>query len=349
MNSKRVLFFLNFLNNETNGFTDELAEIYKRALDEDDDIIHLKELLNEYNFYRQIGSSLYNTGSEILDKIYSSPSNSLELIPHVKQAHESIDNEAKIARKFMLSPYPFSNSISVLKKKDVIGYINALTSIARTCVYLIVLYAGIDPIKNITWNDVAGIQEMIYAVNTVFLPTLMKVRRPNNSWVIRKRRMGGRALFGGDCFYISYENTSSVAVLCSALHKEAIGTHAYLNVKAYESGECDVPFCWGIGNIVSISPNNAMQFLQSDIATKLRSPYQDELKRQLPTPFECVRILANGNKFCISPDDLLLAMNQWEMGHEFEKRKSTHNCLFCGKHVSGNDLVCSSHFTTELR
>ena len=53
--------------------------------------------------------------------------------------------------------------------------------------------------------------------------------------------------------------------------------------------------------------------------------------------------------FCITPDELLLAMNQWQVGHEIEKRKETHNCLFCGKHVDGNKLICPSHFTTELR
>ncbi len=349
MDSKKVLYFLELLNRETSGHTDEIAEIYKRALDENDDVVRLKMLLNDYIYYREIGNALYKNGEEMLDKVYSMPSMVLDILPQLKQAHESIGNEARVCDALMHSPLPFSEAITILKKKDTIAYMTALKMIASTSVYLILLYAGLDPIKNLTWNDTVGIQEMIYAVNTKFLPALCGVKRPNYSWVIRKKRMGGRALFGGDCFYLSYENSRNVNVLCSALHKESIGTHAFLNIDAYESGECGVPFCWGTGNIISASPDNAILFLQNSVATKVRSPQGAELKRKMPTPFECVRQLSNGVMFCVTPDELLLAMNQWEIGHEIEERKRTRNCLFCGKHVDGNKLVCSSHFTSELR
>lgn len=272
----------------------------------------------------------------------------LEILPQIRQASESIENSVRFGNELMYSPVPFTETISVLSHKDTIAYMTALKMIASTCVYLITLYSGLKPIKNLTWNDRVGLQEMIYAVNTKFLPALCGVRRPNYSWVIRKRRMGGKALFGGDCFYLSYENSRRVEVLCSALYKEPIGTHAYLNVQAYETGACDVPYCWGLGNIVSITPDNALSFLQQGFTTKVRSPRPDELRRNIPTPIECIRQLTDGKPYCISPDELVIAMNQWQVGHEIEERKHTHNCLFCGKHLKGNLLVCPTHFTSEL-
>lgn len=349
MDSRKVLYFLGLLNRETSGYADEIAEIYKRALDENDDVTRLRMLLNDYTYYREIGNALYKNGEDMLDKIYITPSKALDILPQLKQAHESIDNEVRVCNELMNSPLPFSETVTVLKKKDTIAYMSALKMIASTSVYLMLLYAGLEPIKNLTWDDTVGIQEMIYAVNTKFLPSLCSVRRPNYSWVIRRKKLGGRALFGGDSYYLNYENTRSVEVLCSALHKEPIGTHAFLNIDAYESGECDTPFCWGIGNIVSALPDTAILFLQNNVATKMRSPQATELRRKMPTPFECVKQLSDGAMFCITPDELLLSMNQWQVGHEIEERKRTHNCLFCGKHVDGNRLVCSSHFTTELR
>lgn len=349
MDSKKVLYFLGLLNRETSGHADEIAEIYKRALDEDDDVIRLKMLLNDYTYYRGIGNALYKNGEEMLDMLYGEPAKALDILPQLKQTNESIDNEVKVCNELMHSPLPFSEIITVLKKKDTIAYMNTLKMIASTCVYLMTLYSGLEPIKNLTWEDTVGIQEMIHAVNTKFLPALCNVRRPNYSWIIRRKRLGGRALFGGDSYYLSYENTRNIDVLCSALHKEPIGTHAYLNIDAYESGECDVPYCWGIGNIVSALPDTAILFLQNSVATKLRSPQPDELQKKMPTPFECVKQLSDGAMFCITPDELLRSMNQWQVGHEIEERKRTNNCLFCGKHVDGNKLVCSSHFTTELR
>ena len=348
MDSKKVLFFLDLLNRETSGHRDEIANLYQRALEEDDDVVRLKMLLNDYSYYRELGKSLYDNGVEVMDKICSNPSEALEIFPHLKQAYKSIENEVRVCDELMHSPFPFSETITVLKKKDTIAYMSALNTIASTCVYLMLLYEGQEPIRNLTWDDTVGIQEKIYAVNTKFLPALSKIKRPYYSWVIRRRRLGGRALFGGDSYYLSYEDTKSVEVLCSALHKEPVGTHAFLNIDAYETGACDTPFCWGIGNIVSASPENAINFLQRDVATKVRAPRQAELRAKMPTPFECIRHLSDGNLFCISPDDMLIAMNQWEVGHEIEERKRTHNCLFCGKHLVGNKMVCASHFTTEL-
>ena len=348
MDSKRVLYFLDLLSRETSGHSVELAQLYERALDENDDVAKLKRLLNDCDFYPEIGKSLLEHGRDILEKVYSSPSKSLEILPELKQAHESIVATVGICNELMHSPVPFTEAITVLKKKDTITYMAAVRTIASTCVYLMTLYAGLDPIRNLTWDDRVGIQEMIYAVNTKYLPALCSVKRPNYSWVISKKRMGGRALFGGDYFYLNYENTRRVEVLCSALHKEPIGTHAFLNIDAYESGICDVPFCWGLGNIVSVSPDNALQLLQKRVATKVRSPRSDELRRKVPTPVECIKQLTDGLMFCITPDELILALNQWQLGHEIEERKRTHNCLFCGKHLKDNKLVCAAHFTSEI-
>lgn len=349
MDSKKVLYFLSILNKETSGYKDEIAEIYTRALDEDDDIIRLKMLLKDYMFYREIGNSLYKNGEDMLGKIYTMPSKALSIFPQLNHARESIENEVRICHELMHSPFPFSEPITVLRKNDTIAYMRALQIIASTSVYLMTLYSGVESIKDLTWDDAVGIQEMIHAVNTRFLPALCKVRRPQYGWVIRRKRLGGRALFGGDSYYIKYGNVNDVEALGSVLHKEPMGTHAFLNIDAYETEECDVPFCWGIGNIVSASPNTAIMFLQKSVLTKLRSPQVSELFRKMPTPFECVRQLSDGKMFCITPDELLLAMNQWQVGHEIEKRKRMHNCLFCGKHVDGNKLVCSFHFTTEFR
>ena len=348
MDSKKVLFFLDLLNKETTGHADDIARLYKRALDENDDVMRLNMYLHDYVYYREIGSALCEDGTKLIRQLYENPTNALSIIPYIKQMHESIGNSARVCDDLMHSPLPFSDAITVLKKKDTIAFMNALKMIASCSVYLMMVYSGLDSIKDLTWNDTAGIQEMIYAVNTKFLPALCKTNKPSYSWVIRRRRLGGKALFGGDGYFLSYERSKSVEVLCGALHKEPLGTHAFLNINAYESGELDVPFCWGVGNIVSVLPSDAIMCLQNDVASKLRSPSNLELSKKVPTPFECANILADGMVFCITPDELVLAMNQWQLGHEIAERRKTHNCLFCGRHVDNGKLVCSSHFSTEL-
>lgn len=348
MDTKRVLYFLGVLNEATSGHEDVIAKIYTRALDENDDVIRLKMLLNNYDYYHEIGNSLCDNGIDLLKRLYNSPTKALDILRELRQTNELIENSERICSEFMHAPLPFTETITVLKKKDSTAYISALKMIASTCVYLVALYGGLDPIKNLTWDVGVGIQEMIYAVNTKYLPALCRVKRPNYSWVIRRKRMGGKAFFDTDCFYLSYESTSSVEVLCNALHKEPIGTHAFLNIDAYETESRNVPYCWGCGNILSVTPENALMLLQKSVVTKVRSPEKNELKRSVPTPFECIRQLTNGALFCITPDELLLALNQWLIGHEIEEHKRNNKCLICGKSVKGNALVCPFHFTSEL-
>lgn len=349
MDSGKVLFFLGLLNAEIEGHEEELKDLFKRALDENDDISRLNTSIDNNMFCGEIGKAMHSKAEELKDKVYSDPSKALEMLPLIRQAEESIGRALKDSEELLYSPLPFLEEITVLKNRDTMAYMNALKMIANCSVYLIMLYAGYDFVKEITWADAVGLREMIYAVNTKVLPVLCTVRRPERYWVIRRKKIGGKALFGGDCFLLKYETESDVKALCMSLHKEPIGTHSYLNIKAYETAECDVPLCWGLGNIISTAPDNATSFLQKKIVTKLRSPNKDELKRKVPTPFECARQLSDGVPFCISPDNLLVAMNQWLIGSEIEKRKKAHKCLFCGKEINENRLVCSNHFSSEFR
>lgn len=349
MDSKKVLCFLDILNRHTTEHSDELLHIYKRALDENDLIIQLKNALNDNQFYGEIGQNYYNNGVELLKKIYSSPVESHEFLTRIKQTNEMINNASIMTDELMHSPYPFSESISIIQKNNVITYLRSLRMIASAIVYLALLYSGVEQISDLSWNDNAGIQEMIYAVNTRFIPLLCSVKRPNHCWMVIKRRLGGKALFGGDYFFLKYYSIKETESLCSSIKKEAISTHAFLNINAYESNENDVPYCWGIGNIITFSPLIALDCLQKNITVKLRSPNQSELKRKIPTPIQCSKILSDETLACITPDELLNAMNQWQLGHEIEVRRQVHNCLFCGKYLNSNRLVCKSHFLSELR
>lgn len=348
MNSGKVLSFLNLLARNTSGRGGELAKLYQQALDDDDDILKLHTYLDSCVFYRGIGSSLHEEGTALLRRLYQEPSSAPELLPRVRQEYEKIEAELKRCSAQMLSPEPFMDAVTVLRKREILPYLGAMQDIAAACVHLAAVYGGADALKDLIWVETDGILEMIYAVNTKFLPALLKVRRPAHSWVIQKKRLGGAALFGGEGFFLSYEDSRSMEVYGSTLHKEPVGTHAWLNISAYEAGLEDIPYCWGTGNLVSSMPKDALSLLKGRIATGLRPPGEDELARELPAPSECIRTLSGQAMYCISPDELVLAMNRWQMGHEIRERKRYHKCLFCGKSVPERRLVCAGHFSSEL-
>lgn len=348
MDTRKILFFIDFLSKEASN-KNGLSALYEKAVSSNDEVLTLTSFVEEYTFFQGIGSSLLDRARSLLDKLYRDPSTALSTLMLIKQLNETIQNEVNLCSGLLRSPDTFSDSITVLKKKDRISYLKAYKQIANTCAYLIALYKGLPYLKGLAWPETDGIQESVYTINTKFLPALKTVQKSGCGWLIRKEKMGGSALFEGEFFSLSFDNTKRVEVLCSALHKEAMTTHSFLNIQAYEADEIDVPYCWGTGNILSVSPNNALLLTQKDVVTKLRSPNYTELQRRVPTPFECARILSDGHPFCISPDELTKAMNQWVLGHEIELRKATHNCLFCGKQVPRDRLICKTHFTSEMR
>ena len=348
MDTKRVLHLINLLNSRTSGHEEDIAEIYTRALNENDEIARLKKLLEDYEYYSVQGNELYDDGKGIYDKLYASPDNAINLLTEVRHANESIESTIQICENLLRSPYPFNESISVLRKKDKLAYMSAYRMIASICVYLIVVYAGVAPAKNLTWNDNVGLLEMMDAVNNRFLPALNKVKKPDKSWVITRKRLGGKALFDTDGYFITYENTKQIEGLFASLHKEPMSTHSFLNYDAYETGKYDVPLCWGVGNIVSVTPENALIMLQKDTVSQLRVPTAYEYNKKMPTPVECVKQLSDGKLFCITPENLLLAMNQWQAGYDINRHRLTRNCVFCGKYLSNGGLICPGHFTMEL-
>ena len=348
MDTKKVIYFLNMLRSETVGHDLELNQLYGAAIGEDEDVIKLDSYLHDYQFYSSVGRALLDNGSKLIDQLRADPYDALQTLQRIQQMKETIANEAALCSDLLRSPEPFSDNITVLPKKDTMDHIETLKQTASSAAYLMMLYGGTHAVKDLTWPARAGLPEYVNAVNTRFLPKLMELQRPGYSWVIRKKKLGGRALFGGDYFYLNYESNRSVEVLCGALHKEPIGTHAFLNINAYEADENDVPYCWGIGNLLSITPAEALSFLQADVVTTPRSPSASELTRKIPSPLECLRILTDQRPFCITPDGLVSAMNQWQMGHEFYLRKKDGRCLFCGRMVGRGAYVCPSHFTTEL-
>lgn len=350
MDARKVICLLALLRGATEGREKELDRLYENALKEEKDVQTLEDYLNGCTFYGVIGGAMRKKGEKLMNMLYSQPSTAMETLRSVRQLNETIGCELYHCRALLCSPEPFSDSIEVLRTAELPAFRQALRTIADICVYLMAVYQGMEPLRELIWMDTGMIEEMIDSVNTRFIPALCQTPQPDCCWVITRKRLGGQALLGGCGFALSYESRSYMEKLCdSGYHKEPMGTHAFLNTRAFQEGELGVPCCWGVGNLVSLSPMEGLQLLGRGIVTRPRSPREEELQSPLPVPTECLRRLTEGGPFCISPEELVSVMDQWEVGHEAKLRKRDRRCLFCGKPLRDGRLVCSTHFTTEVK
>lgn len=348
MDTQKVLRLLELLSTNTSGHQLELTGLYKRALDENDTVKSLNSYLTEYNYYGPQGESLVSEGDRQIKRIYESPTHACELLPEVSHCIEKIKIQCDVSRGALLNPYLSMDAVSVIKKRDAISYFEALKMIANVCVYLLFLYDGPQSLEYLIWDDSIGLQRMYELINTHFIPMLNTVKNFNKYWIIYKREGISDSVFDGSSYHLEYKRKASIEAECIGLRKERLGTHSYYNAATETSKGVNVPYCWGVGNILSFMPNEALLYAQRDLVTRTNSPSVNQLWSDMPTPLECIKRLTDDKAFCISPCELTQIMNQWATGIEIEKRKNSHNCLLCNRIISGNKLVCGIHFISEM-
>ena len=348
-NTKKILFLLETIRKNTSGYNSDINQLYSKTIRENQRVKELLYYINEkYCFYKGIGSSLSDVGKKLLGDLEQKPDEVLTTIKKIEQHNETIKHQAEVSENYLRTPKSNLESISIIRKNRVEEYDAALKQIAASCVYLLVLYGGIKETRNLSWSDNDGIQEHIYSVNTKFLPAIENMTLPRYSWIIEKKRLGGRALIGDECFVLYYKPSDEVFKKCSALIKEPIGTHAFLNITAYETNEMNVPYCWGTGNIISVSPRNGLDILINGLVERPRSPFQNEYSQRIPAPLPLLKLLYNGKNYCASPETLVSVMNQWESGYCVSKRTQERRCIFCGRYLNTKSFICNYHFTSEL-
>lgn len=346
MDTRGVLYFLAMLEREVPGHSEALKALWQQALDENDDVAALRTLLdaNEYTYYHAIGRSLLARGEEQLQAIYHDPAHALEIMPQVQRMRAQTEAAVSSCSARLTGPYPFTDEITVIRSRDILPHMRVMEAIAGAAVCLAARYGGADAVRRMSWHSGVGIQELISELNTQILPVLCDLPHPADCWVIRRRQMQGNAVFGGNAFFLCYESAASVGAATAALRKARLSANASVNPDAMTQAGSDVPCCWGTGNLISAEPADGLRLLRSNAVTRLRTPRTEELSAPMPAPGVLMRRLADDCDYIISPDELVLAMNRWHVGHTIAERRAQHCCLFCGRPVISGRTVCASHF-----
>lgn len=351
MSTQKVLYFLEMMKGAVKGFGPELDRLQENAVRDDPDIQRLQSLL-DCAFFGESGRALRERGAALLDRIYTYPEQAGDRLCEVRQMNESIQREADLGRALLCSPAMETRNLTVAAKGEAAAGLPALRQVAAVSAHLIAVYQGPEALKPLSWNEANGIQARFRLVNDIFLPQLWRQPPPQYGWVIRKQRLGGGMLLEGWGFTISYVSSLD---FCSgnmpygSARQEPCGSHGFFDPSVWAGDMDGQPCCWGVGHLVSGSPTDGLALLQGEVVVRPRVPRPDETLEPLPGPMECLRRLTEGRPFCITPEDLTTALNQWWMGGEIERRKRGGLCLLCGKPVKDGRLSCPGHFASEWR
>ena len=108
------------------------------------------------------------------------------------------------------------------------------------------------------------------------------------------------------------------------------------------SPSVQTPFI-GIGNIIGVDVNHGLSLLDSEIITSLpANAFSDSFQ-----PNDLLGVIKkslNSDSYCVSPEDLIAALNRQKISETVAKRRRENKCIFCGKQTFSR-VACKEHLS----
>ena len=155
-----------------------------------------------------------------------------------------------------------------------------------------------------------------------------------------------KASFAEDNFilYEGYKLEYTETPLSSLLQKVQVDEYYHLSpyIFAATSPAVQTPFV-GIGNILGIEAINGLSLLDSEIVTALPvSAFATEFEPN--DLLGAIKRSLNTDCYCISPEDLIAALNRQRLSNTVAKRRRENKCIFCGKSTVAR-IACKEHLS----
>ena len=343
MEYKRTMYLLSLLHSATEGSKKErIGELFKQAVTSTNEYQRLKKLLQSVSFLGIDGADKHDESELTLQKTIADITNPTNNIKHLDLLIQQIENELKKADGLLSSASFFDDDFIAVKSESVDLYNRFYRTLANcTCYYLISQF-GVKAIRNLTFNNKAGFQDTVRLVNQQYGNELFmsyQTKKPL-TWKITKTSFAEDNFISYEGYKLEYTETP----LSSLLQKVQVDEYYRLSpyVFAATSPAVQTPFV-GIGNIIGIDAINGLALLDSEIVTSLPvSAFATEFEPN--DLLGAIKSSLNTDSYCISPEDLIAALNRQKLSDTVAKRRRENKCFFCGKSTFTR-VACKEHFT----
>lgn len=343
MEYKRTIYLLSLLHSATEGDKKErIEELFKRAVTSTDEYQKLKKLLQSTSFIGIDGVDKHDECEQTLQRTIANITNPTNNIKHLDLLIQQVENELKKADGLLSSPGFFDDDFIAVKSESVDLYNRFYRTLANCICYYLISQFGVKAIRNLTFNNKAGFQDVVRLVNQQYGNELFmsyQTKRPL-TWKITK------ASFAEDNFilYEGYKLEYTETPLSSLLQKVQVDEYYRLSpyIFAATSPAVQTPFV-GIGNILGIEAINGLSLLDSEIVTALPvSAFATEFEPN--DLLGAIKRSLNTDCYCISPEYLIAALNRQRLSNTVAKRRRENKCIFCGKSTVAR-IACKEHLS----
>lgn len=343
MNNKKIIYLVNLLANEAEGREHELKEIYKKAVESDENYLDLKAILDSYVFYEGEGRLLLEEGKKLAKNLMEDPQNGIDTLRKMSQLSKKIVEEGDYFDTLMRRADPHLDQVAVHPKERLDAYHRAIDCIASSAAFIMMMEEGSIGVKTVYYSPSYTIQEKLNALNNDFLVKLLRPRVMADCWVIKRRFISSRHSFTDMEYYISgisYEEYEDIKIHSLV---QRVNANVYINKAAFTGYDFEVPIYIGVGNLISEKPTECLPMIEGGVLTDISFPNPEFYTDPLPVIDVALRKVTGNRMYILKPEVAVDLMNQWEAGYNIQQRLRSGRCILCGD-LLNRGIVCIRHF-----
>ena len=322
----------------------KLGKLFQEIVIKTSEYQQLSKYLQTVKFFGIDGRSKYDESQDTIRSAVSDIQNAAEHIQHIGLLARQIGNELTRSDALLSSARFFDEDFIAVKAEDVDVYNRFFKTLANAICYYLISQFGVKAIRNLTFNHRAGFQDVIRLVNQQYANELAmsaSTMKPS-AWAIGFESYYGDNLAG----YCGYRITYSQQLDSDFLKLVQAG--AYIRVSPYlyvaASSAVEAPLI-GFGNLVGVEAMNVLPLLEASITTSLPEDIFGERDIEFADILGEIARSLQSKCYCVTPEDLVAALNRWSLVKTVNKRRQSKKCIFCGKDLGDGRVACASHFS----
>lgn len=343
MEYKRTMYLLSLLHSAAEGAKKErIGDLFKNAVTSTDEYQQLKKLLHSVTFLGFDGAAKHDESEAALQNTISDIVNSTENIKRLQLLISQIENELKKADRLLGEVGFFDEDFIAVQSKKVDLYGKFYKELANMICYYLISQFGVKSIRNLTFNHKAGFQETTKLVNQQYGNELFMSYHSKKplTWKISRQSFNSDNVICYQGVKIEYDDTPISDVLQKVKEEEYYRIAPFV----FAATSPSVPAQYiGFGNIIGVDILRGLSLLDSEIATSLPVT-------AFSSSFETTDLIGaikralNTESFCISPEDVVAAMNRQKLNDTVASRRREGKCVICGRSVNGR-TACKDHLS----
>lgn len=323
---------------------EKLGELFQSTVKMTEGFQKLTRLMQVTTFLGHDGASQKEEVTNLLKAALSQIQNGPDNIKKMDILLQHIEREVSDAERLIQSPRFFDDELIAISSEQYGEYSKFYRELASSICYYMVSQFGVKAIRNLTFNQRAGFSELVHLVNQQYATELtMSAELPKPyAWSINKAHFSGDNLISYDGYTVEYSQMK----LSEMLRKVELGEYKQIAPFCFAatSSAIQTPLI-GIGNVVGVEPQYALQLLDAEIVTSMSPESFTFARGCFDDILTSIAEAVQTDKYCIAPEDIVRALNRYYLNITVATRKQQGKCIICGQTMRNNKYACSSHFT----